>query len=81
MIKERDHILNDKKVGVGQLNKPELNNHNCETVHTKLEGSFGPNGPLCFIPLLSYLSVKHDFWGSVPPKKQIKLHIVKNINL
>ena len=36
---------------IGQLIKPYLTNHNCETVHAK----FGLNGPLFFLTLFVYL--------------------------
>ena len=44
---------------IDQLNKLLLTNHDCETVYTKLEGLFGLNGPLCFIPLLLFFMDKN----------------------
>ena len=35
------------QLAIGKLNNHQLTNDTCEAIHTKLEGKFGLNGPLC----------------------------------
>ena len=52
------------RLPIGQPNKPQLTNDNCNAAHTQLEGHFGLNGPLYFSTSIVFSSslvmILHD---------------------